>query len=86
MLVQLIPFTDDSALPWLLQVACLEDWFTNYRLLIEFLVLTPPKNCAGAASFVSEWVPATSGSTARLREDYGFASEHVTAHRSTKAN
>ncbi len=78
MLVELIPYTDDERLPPAVRIACLEDWFTNYRLLIEFLVLKPPKNCAGATSFVTDWKVETSRSVQRLRADYGFASEHVT--------
>jgi len=37
MLCDLIPYTADDPMPRVVQIGCLEDWFTNYRLLIEFL-------------------------------------------------
>ena len=77
MLCELIPFTTDDALPTVAQIACLEDWFTNYRLLIEFLVLKPAKNCASARSFVPGWKPVKHANLEALRKDYGWASEDV---------
>lgn len=50
MVVGLIPWTED---PTLDRIACVEDWFTNYRLLIEFLVLKPPDNCASVTTFAA---------------------------------
>jgi len=77
MLAELIPHTDKSGLPRVVEIACLEDWFTNYRLLIEFVLLKPPSNCAGARDLVPGWVPATDLESKRLRADYGWASEDV---------
>jgi hypothetical protein len=77
MLATLIPFTDHGSLPRVVEIACLEDWFTNYRLLIEFLLLKPPKNCASAQTFVPGWAPDRSDPVATLRADYGWASEDV---------
>jgi hypothetical protein len=63
-------------MPGIVQIACLEDWFTNYRLLIEFLVIGPPANCASAKDLVADWSPQAEGEHA-LRRDYGVASESV---------
>lgn len=77
MVSTLIPHTADNDLPEHVRIACLEDWFTNYRLLIEFLAVGAPKNCATAQDFVPGWRAETSIQLRGLREDYGFASEHV---------
>lgn len=77
MVSQLIPFTDAADLPKPVRIACLEDWFTNYRMLIEFLVVGVPKKCASAQDLLPGWKPQTSQELKRLRADYGFASEHV---------
>ena len=55
MVVELCEPSADAALPAPVMFACLEDWFTNYRLLIEFLVIGPPRNCASAQTFVPGW-------------------------------
>ena len=77
MLVELIPYTDDSHLPRVVGIACLEDWFINYRLLIEFMLLKPPSNCAGATTFVQGWGSVAAGRLGQLRADYGWASQDV---------
>lgn len=77
MVSELIPHTDAPDLPEPVRVACLEDWFTNYRMLVEFLILKPPKNCAGVQDLLPGWKPETTQELQRLRADYGFASEHV---------
>jgi hypothetical protein len=77
MVSELIPFTDAADLPEPVRIACLEDWFTNYRMLVEFLVIGVPKNCASAQSLLPGWKPSTAQELKRMRADYGFASEHV---------
>ena len=42
----LVRSIDDPTLDPIVQIACVEDWFTNYRVLIEFYLVKPPKNCA----------------------------------------
>jgi hypothetical protein len=76
MMCDLIPYTNDDSLPTAISIACLEDWFTNYRLIIEFLVMKPPANCAGAKDFVPSW-KARPEVKDRLARDYGWASEDV---------
>ena len=77
MVAGLIPHTNSADLPDVVRIACLEDWFTNHRMLIEFLLIGTPKNCASAQDFVPGRKPATSRESERLRADFGFASEHV---------
>lgn len=77
MVVGLIPWTDNPTLDPIVRIACVEDWFTNYRLLIEFFVLKPPNNCASIATFAPGWEPSTSITTKKLKADYGWASQDV---------
>lgn len=77
MLTELIPYTTDPTLPRVVQIACLEDWFTNYRLLIEFLVMKPPRHCASAKTFLPAWEARDSTIVKALRADFGWASEDV---------
>lgn len=77
MVTDLIPHTDSPGLPETVRVACLEDWFTNYRMLIEFLLLPESSNRASAPDLVPNWAPANTAAGRKMRADYGFASEHV---------
>jgi hypothetical protein len=77
MVAGLIPWTDDPTLDPIVRIACVENWFTNYRLLIEFLVLRPPDNCASVATFAPGCKPSTSTTTQKLKADYGWASQDV---------
>jgi hypothetical protein len=70
------PVTSEPSIPHIDEIACLKDWFTNNRLLIEFLIIGGPANCASAKDLVPEWSPQTAGEAA-LRRDYGVASESV---------
>ena len=78
MLCELIPYTNDASLPAVISIACLEDWFTNYRLVIEFLVLKPPANCASARDFVPGWKARPEVKARLARGLTGWASEDVT--------
>lgn len=77
MVAGLVPWTDDPTLDPMVRIACVEDWFTNYRLLIEFFLMKPPDNCAGIADFAPGWKPSVSTTTKRLKSDYGWASQDV---------
>jgi hypothetical protein len=77
MVTGLIPWIDNPSLDRVVQIACVEDWLTNYRLLIEFFVLKPPDNCAGVATLAPGWTPSVSVITAKLKADYGWASQDV---------
>jgi hypothetical protein len=74
MVVQLIPFVDDDRLPPPVRIACIEDWYMNYRLLIEFLLLRPPSNCASPEDFLPGWKSASLSRDDLIR-DYGLVSE-----------
>lgn len=74
MVASLIPFVEDSRLPSVVRIACIEDWYLNYRLLIEFLLATPPRNCATPQDFLPCWTSATQSRQDLLR-DYGTSSE-----------
>lgn len=77
MVTGLIPWIDNPSLDRVVQIACMEDWLTNYRLLIEFFLMKPPNNCAGIADFALGWKPSESPTTKKLKADYGWASEDV---------
>jgi len=77
MVAELIPHTDARDFPEPVRIACSEDWFTNYRMLVEFLILRAPKNCASAQDLLPGWKPETTREVERLKADYGFASEHL---------
>lgn len=77
MITELISASDDQALPPAVRMACLEAWFLNYRLLIEFLVIGTSSNCADAQDLASDWYPESTKDIQRLKQDYGWASEHI---------
>lgn len=77
MVTGLIPWTDDPTLDPIVRIACVEDWFTNYRLLIEFFLMKPPNNCAGIDDLAPGWKSSTSTTTKQLKADYGWASQDV---------
>jgi hypothetical protein len=77
MITELISASDDQALPPAVRIACVEAWFLNYRLLIEFLLIGTSKKCAEARDLATGWVPETTKDIQRLRQDYGWASEHI---------
>lgn len=77
MVTGLIPWVDNPSLDRVVQIACVEDWLTNYRLLIEFFLMKPPNNCAGIGDFAPGWKPTESSTTKKLKADYGWASEDV---------
>jgi hypothetical protein len=77
MITELISASDDQALPPAVRMTCVEAWFLHYRLLIEFLVIGTSKNCAEAQDLATGWDPETTKDIQRLRQDYGWASEHI---------
>lgn len=77
MVTDLIPHTDSPAIPEAVQIACLENWFTNYRMLIEFLLFRGASNRVGASDLVPDWEPVKTLEGVKMQADYGFASEHL---------
>jgi hypothetical protein len=72
----LILYTKDASLDPVVKIACLDDRFTNYRLVIEFLLMKPPASCASAKTFVPGWRPRSENKK-HLMADYGWASEDL---------
>lgn len=77
MVAALVQWVDNPALDPIVQIACVEDWLTNYRLLIEFLVMRPRDNRAHATTLASDWKSPESVVVGKLRRDYGWASQDV---------
>ena len=75
-LALLIPYTCDRSLPAYVQIALLEAWFNDYRLLIEFLLFKPVKKTARAQDFVEGWLPPSAARQV-LARDYGVVSQSV---------
>lgn len=75
MVTELVPLTDSSDISEVQRIAYLESWFLNQRVLIEFLILRPPRNCYAAKELIPGWRPSSVERTERLKADYGFASE-----------
>jgi len=73
MVTQLVPYVDDHQLPLVVRLACIEAWYMNYRLLLEFFFHKPQKNCAGVESFLTSWKPS-SPCPDDLGRDYGMTS------------
>src|SRR5215469_4425461 len=74
MVTGLLPYVSDAQLDPTVRMACIENWYTNYRLLIEFLLAKPPGNCASPKDFIPNWT-TNSPDRSDLLRDYGTASE-----------
>lgn len=74
---ELPPFTSDDALPATVRVACLESYFSNLPVLIEFLTLPRSKKSIHRHDYLPSWNPEPSLTLDRLKREYGFVSEQV---------
>jgi hypothetical protein len=77
MVSQLPKWVEDAALAREVSIACLESYFINYRLLVEFLVRSPKKKDFSRRDFLREWDPAPSSDVDRVNDDWEFASQNV---------
>lgn len=77
MLSTLPKWIDHAELPPEVQIACLESYFVNYRLLAEFLVRSPNGKDFSRRDFIAGWDPKPSAVVGRLGEDWEFASQNV---------
>ncbi|MFE0640121.1 hypothetical protein [Streptomyces sp. NPDC058877] len=70
--------TDGKDMPGVLRVACIESFWVNVRLLVEYLVkfTTHPGN-TDARALVSDWQKPTGDVADRLIGDWNTASAHV---------
>ncbi|WP_432079674.1 hypothetical protein [Streptomyces sp. YPW6] len=65
-------------IPGVLRVACIESFWVNVRLLVEFLVkLTHDSRNADARALVPDWQKPTGDTADRLLKDWNTASAHV---------
>jgi hypothetical protein len=78
-----------SALPGLIaaeelhpfaQVACLESFFINVRLMADFLVRTTDRRDFGAVTLLPDWVPTPSDAADRLRTKWWPLASQLVAH------
>ncbi|MER8233643.1 hypothetical protein [Streptomyces sp. NPDC094049] len=67
-----------NGIPGVVRVACIESFWVNVRLLVEFLVKLPndPRN-ANARTLVPDWQKPTGGLADRLLKDWLTASANV---------
>lgn len=77
MLVALPPHTDDARLPSVVQDACLESYFTNLRLLIEFFHRHSNPKDFHSTDYMPGFSPSTGMSAARWADMWTFASQNV---------
>lgn len=76
---RLIPYINPGhGLPVFVQNACLEAWFTNLRLLAEFLLGASHKKSMDAEQFLPGWRIADKQKRAEVGRLHGMASEYVT--------
>ena len=69
--------SEDRHLDEAVRLACLEDWFLNYRLLAEFLIGGPKESRASAETFVLAWSAKERPWREHLGRELNFASAHV---------
>ena len=77
MVAELPPLTADERLPIAARVACAEAFFSNLRVLVEFLVLPPSSGRIHRHEYLPGWDPEDGQETVELRRLYGLASENV---------
>jgi hypothetical protein len=77
MLAQLPTYIDKPALPLVVRTACLESYFSNLRLMFEFLVGRRDVRHIHRHDFLPDWEPEVNEKLETLRRQYGFASEQV---------
>lgn len=77
-LAELIPYTaPGTGLPQIVVNACLEDWFTNERLMAEFLIGGKPRNIMTVRQFLPAWRVHDPTIRSFLGREYNLASAYV---------
>jgi len=77
MLVALPQYTEDQTLPGVVQDACLEDYFTNLRLLIEFFHRHANPKDFHSTDYLPDFEPQTGMADKRWDDMWKFASQNV---------
>ena len=75
MLAELPDHSADAAYPIAVRVACLESFFSNLRLMFEFLIDKPKgRRHIHRRDYLRGWDPRAGPAVEALRRQYGFAS------------
>jgi len=75
MLAELPDHRADAAYPIAVRVACLESFFSNLRLMFEFLIDKPKgRRHIHRRDYLRGWDPRAGPAVEALRRQYGFAS------------
>jgi hypothetical protein len=77
MLAELPEHTANAAYPIAVRIACLESFYSNLRLMFEFLIDKPKRGHIHRHDYLLGWDPPAGDAVDALRGRYGFASEQV---------
>lgn len=77
MVAELPRLTDDRSLPVAARVACLESYFMNLRVLVDFYARRRDDRDIHRHDFLPAWDPAASSTVERLKREWDFASKQV---------
>jgi hypothetical protein len=78
MLVELPDHSANAAYPTAVRAACLESFYSNLRLMFEFLIDKPKgRRHIHRHDYLPGWDPPAGPAADSLRTQYGFASEQV---------
>jgi hypothetical protein len=77
MLAELPGHSANTAYPIAVRMACLESFFSNLRLMFEFLIDKPKRGHIHRYDYLPGWNPPAMEAVTALRRRHGFASEQV---------
>jgi hypothetical protein len=77
MLAELPDHTANAAYPIAVRIACLESFYSNLRLMFEFLIDKPKRGHIHRHDYLLGWDPPAGDAVDALRGRYGFASEQM---------
>src|SRR5438067_5386127 len=77
MLAELPDHRANAAYPIAVRIACLESFYSNLRLMFEFLIDKPKPGQIHRHDYLPDWDPPGGEAVDALRRQYGFASEQV---------
>jgi hypothetical protein len=77
MLAELPDHSANAAYPVAVRIACLESFYSNLRLMFEFLIDKPKGGHIHRHDYLPGWDPPVGEAVDALRGRYGFASEQV---------
>jgi hypothetical protein len=77
MVAELPAHTENTTYPDIVRIACIDAYFTNVRLLIEFFVQPHKKKRIHRYDYLHGWDPADPIATKLRTEWYGFVSQNT---------